>query len=102
MKFKLLLSIIFVLCTAASLPAQDKNCQKIEVKIEVIREGAQPVLSIDIQEKGDIKIRLIDSKGKVSLIKDRKVANLAKGEYDIIIIDESNLNRCPFSKRIKI
>ena len=93
----ILLSFVGFVCQA-----QSADCKDITVQIEVVQENAQPVLNITFEDEGTYKIRLIDSKGNVSVIRERSIKNLKKGEYDLIIIDEANLNRCPFSKRIKI
>ena len=85
-----------------SVEAQKADCEKIAVEVEVDQENTQAVLKIRIEENGTYKIRLIDSKGNVNVFTERNIRNLKKGEYDIVIVDEANINRCPFSKRIKI
>ncbi len=79
-----------------------QDCEKIPVDVVVVQENSQSVLKINFEKEADYKIRLIDSKGNVNIISERTIRNLKKGEYDIIIVDEANKNRCPFSKRIKI
>jgi hypothetical protein len=100
--------ILLLSVQATFAQAQTKgNCTEIGVKVEVVSSpssgNSKSILKIEFTEKGDFKVKLLDSKGNVTELEQLEVNNLARGEYDVIITDtKRNSDRCPYYKRVKI
>ena len=83
--------------------SKSKQCKDINVKVDLVTEASSTtVLKISFEERGDFKVQLLDSRGEIRVLKDLTIRDLKEGEYDLIITDLTDSNRCPFYKRIKI
>jgi hypothetical protein len=80
-----------------------KPCADINVTIEIIdgEHQANDSIKIFFGDKGNYRIQVLDSAGSITVYK-TNIINLKAGEYDLIITDQSDSNRCPYYKRIKI
>lgn len=97
-----LLGLISLINTSIAKPTT-KPCAHINVTVEIIDGEQQSNDSIKIlfADKGQYKIQVLDSLGNITVYK-TNIINLKAGEYDLIITDQSDSNRCPYYKRIKI
>jgi hypothetical protein len=98
-----LLGLMSLASTSTSV-SMHRPCADINVTIEVISDAQQSNDSVKILfgDNGNYKIQVLDSRGNITVYKNTVISNLRAGEYDLIITDQADSNRCPFYKRIKI